>query len=157
MDAVGQLGGQAGLAHPGLAAQRGPAALARRRLLPQLPEPVELLVPADEDPARAGQQRAAAAPRRRAAAGSHATSQAGTGSGRPFSSSAPSVGERHRRLGSRPRPHHGRCEDLPAGRAAATSRAASTTGVPKTSPSSKATSPSARADPELERLVPSAA
>jgi hypothetical protein len=45
----GELGGQPGLAHPRFTRQEGDTQLAGRRLLPQLPEPFEVAVPADED------------------------------------------------------------------------------------------------------------
>ena len=57
MGPPGQFGGQAGLTHPRLAGKEGDPQLARRRFLPQLPEPLELGVPADEDTADVGQER----------------------------------------------------------------------------------------------------
>jgi hypothetical protein len=52
----GQLGRQTGLADPGFAGHEGEAQLAGRRLLPELPEPGQLAVPADEDAADVGQE-----------------------------------------------------------------------------------------------------
>jgi hypothetical protein len=52
----GELGGQARLPDPGLTGHESHPQFPRRRLLPQLAEPVELAVSADEDPPDVGQE-----------------------------------------------------------------------------------------------------
>ena len=109
----GELGGQAGLPHPRFAGQEGDAPLPRHRLLPQLAEPLQLGVPADEDATELGQQRAASGSTTRRA-GSHSTRTATTGSGRPFSSSGPTGAEPVGVARAGQDPDHLRSEDLPA-------------------------------------------
>ena len=57
VEAGGDLAGQAGLAHPGLAGDEGEAKLPGRRLLPLLLQPTELALPSDEDATHPPQQR----------------------------------------------------------------------------------------------------
>jgi hypothetical protein len=57
VDSNGELGGQAGLADPRLTGHQRDAPLPRDRLLPQLPEPGELAISADEDSSDVGEQR----------------------------------------------------------------------------------------------------
>ena len=57
VDPDGNLGGQAGLAHSRLPGQEGDPPLARRRFLPQLRQPLQFGVAADEDPPDVGEQR----------------------------------------------------------------------------------------------------
>jgi hypothetical protein len=56
MNLPGEFGGEASLAHPRLTGQEGDPQLARCRFLPQLPEPFQLAVPADEDPPDVSQE-----------------------------------------------------------------------------------------------------
>jgi hypothetical protein len=57
VDPAGQLGRQAGLADARLPGQQGESALAGGGLLPHLAKPLELGVPADEDPPDGGDER----------------------------------------------------------------------------------------------------
>ena len=130
---------------PGSPPSRTPP-LAGQRLLPQLPHRSSSgSRPTKMRPgpvSRGGMGTRAGA----VAVGVHATSQTASGPGRPLSSTEP------RSVHAPPAPgaghHRHRGTRIWPGRAAPTSRAASTTGVPKTSPSSIRHLTDGEADPE---------
>ena len=134
-----QLGRQAGLAHARLPRQQRQPQVAGHRLLPQLPEPLHLVLTGDEGRPLLGEQGGQGNERRE---GLPANLANGNRFGEPLELERADIGEADASgAAAGHHLHDGGGQDLP-GSGHLHERAASTTGVPKTSPSSKRTSPS---------------